>query len=63
MGAPLPAENGLAEVSDQDREQAEQAKARGNDAFAGLSSDWRRPASHLVCIGAIMQAVQPRVPV
>jgi len=39
----LPAENGSAEVSDQDREHAEQAKARGNDAFAGVPCRWRRP--------------------
>ena len=37
MEPSLPSENGSAEVSDQDREQAEQAKRRGNDAFAGAS--------------------------
>jgi len=43
MEPSLPAENGSAEVSDQDREHAEQAKARGNDAFAGVPCRWRRP--------------------
>ena len=43
MEPSLPAENGSAEVSDQDREHAEQAKARGNDAFAGVPHRCSRP--------------------